>query len=343
MTILHLLHQIGVTRLLASGPVTTLISRQRGVASIFMLHRFGKARNGHDPLVVRRLLGWLRRNRYELLDLEELFRRLGGAGPPVRHAVAFTIDDGYDDQAEVAAPLFSEYGVPVTTFLTTGFLDGAMWLWWDQIEYILQSTRLDRFGFVAEARPLDLDLTTPAGRRSSAARVAAHCKALPEAERLAAISELSRAAMVALPEVPPPEYRPMTWEQVRRCEAAGMRFGPHTVTHPILARVSDAQAKYEIEESWTRLSREVARPVPIFCYPNGTRDDFGPREFATIHGLGLLGAVTAEPGYASVRDLREPDGAFQVPRFGFSEEHNENLRYSSRLEWLWQKVRLRSG
>ena len=35
-------------------------------------------------------------------------------------AVAFTVDDGYFDFAEVAAPIFSHYDCPVTVFLVTG-------------------------------------------------------------------------------------------------------------------------------------------------------------------------------------------------------------------------------
>jgi peptidoglycan/xylan/chitin deacetylase (PgdA/CDA1 family) len=304
-----------------------------------MLHRFVKEANGHDPSVLRRLLGWLRRHHFEVLDLEELFLRLAGNGPPVRRAVAFTIDDGYLCQAEVAAPIFGECGAPVTTFLTTGFLDGALWLWWDQIEFVLQGTRENRVCFTAGARQLDLDLHSPDRRRIATKIVGEHCKALSAAERLATIADLAERVRVPIPETPPPQYRPMTWDQVRHCEARGMRFGPHTVTHPILARTEDGQARHEIEESWRRLNKEAARPVPIFGYPNGTHEDFGPREFAILRDLGFLGAVTAQPGYASSQGFAASDGAFQVPRFAFSRRHDDNLRYATHLEWWWQRMR----
>lgn len=328
-------------RLLTSDPVTALTSRRRGVASIFMLHRFGRDMNGHDPVSVRNFLAWLRRHHFELLDLEELFRRLAGEGAPLRRAVALTIDDGYWCQAEVAAPIFAESGVPVTTFLTTGFLDGTLWLWWDQIEYVLEHTRRERVSLPAGEQRLDLDLRGPDRREAATRLMTGYCKALSEAERLAAIWELAEQARVPLPSSPPAAYRPMTWHQARRCEAAGMRFGPHTVTHPILARTDDAQAQREIRLSWERLRQEVSRPVPVFCYPNGRAEDFGPREIAILRRLGLLGAVTAEPGYATTLGFAEENGAFRVPRFSYSEEHDENIRYASHLELLWQQVRPR--
>jgi peptidoglycan/xylan/chitin deacetylase (PgdA/CDA1 family) len=328
-------------QLLTSAPVMALAPRQQGVATIFMLHRFGPEGHGHDPEVVRQLLAWLRQQHFELLDLEDLFRRLAGEGPPLRRAVALTIDDGYWCQAEVAAPLFAEFDVPVTTFLTTGFLDGQLWLWWDQIEYILQNTWKDRLAFTVGNRQFQLDLLGPDGLRGAIRTVSEYCKALPDAERQAAIVELAAEATVPVPGSPPHTYRPMTWAQARRCEAAGMRFGAHTVTHPILARTNDAQSRDEIEHSWHRLQAELTRPMPVFCYPNGRSGDFGEREFDTLRRVGALGAVTAQAGYATCLAFAEPHGAFRVPRFSFSEQHEQNLRYASHLEWLWQRVRSR--
>jgi peptidoglycan/xylan/chitin deacetylase (PgdA/CDA1 family) len=331
----------GMVRLLAGAPAALAPGRS-GIASIFMLHRFGREAHGHDPLVVRRLLGWLRTHRFDVLDLEDLFRRLGGEGAPIRRAVAFTIDDGYADQAEIAAPVFAEYDAPVTTFLATGFLDGTLWLWWDQIEYLLQGSRRDHLTLTVQGQPVDLHLGGPLERQRATEKVVERCKFLPDAERLATIAALARLVERPVPDTPPSTYRPMTWDQARRCEAAGMRFGPHTVTHPILARTADTQAAREVRESWRRLCQEVSRPQPIFCYPNGRIGDFGPREAATLRSLGLLGAVTAQPGYAAADDFGTPDGRFQVPRFSFSEEHEDNIRYASGLEWLWHKMRGRA-
>lgn len=342
MSLFRVLDRLGVTRALATSPVMALTAPRSGIATIFMLHRVGTTADAHDPLVIRRLLDWLRRQRFELLDLEELFRRLAGDGPLPRRAAAFTIDDGYVCQAEVAGPLFAEYGVPVTTFLTTGFLDGTLWLWWDQIEYVLLETGLERLELSAGGRQLELDLAGPDRRHVAAVGLTEWFKTLPEAERLAGIAQLSKHAGVQIPETPPPQYRPMTWEQARRCEAAGMRFGPHTVTHPILARTEDDQSRREITESWQRLQDEVTSPVPVFCYPNGLRDDFGRRETAVIRELGLRGAVSSEPGYATDVDLSEADERFRVPRFALSQEPARNLRYASGLERFWRTIRRRA-
>src|SRR5262245_38025762 len=115
--------------------------RDRGV--IFMLHRFRDPDlgvDGHDPRVLRRALDYLRRHRYELVSLMDLLKRLKNRSQPPRGAIAFTFDDGYQDQATIGAGIFSEFDCPVTTFVTTGFVDRTMWFWWDRIQYVFRET-----------------------------------------------------------------------------------------------------------------------------------------------------------------------------------------------------------
>src|SRR5262249_57919702 len=119
---------------------------------------------GHDPEALRGALAYRRRQGYELVGLADLFRRLGGEGPPLRRAVAFTIDDGYLDHATVAAPVFAEYDCPVTTFVTTGFLDGALWMWWDRAEYVFLNCRRPELRVTLAEDPLSYHWRTDAQR-----------------------------------------------------------------------------------------------------------------------------------------------------------------------------------
>jgi hypothetical protein len=106
-------------------------------ATIFMLHRFSDPEHGvagHSPAVLRSILSHLRKQHYDLISLDELFQRLI-EGRTINRAIAFTIDDGYFDHARIGAPVFAEFDCPATIFAVTGFLDGKIWLWWDQIRY----------------------------------------------------------------------------------------------------------------------------------------------------------------------------------------------------------------
>ena len=75
----------------------------RGRAAVFMLHRFRdpeRGVEGEDPVLLRRTLAFLRRRRVEFVALPDLFARLRGEGPPLRRAVAFTIDDAPPSQVD---------------------------------------------------------------------------------------------------------------------------------------------------------------------------------------------------------------------------------------------------
>ncbi len=125
----------GVTRALSAATDTQ--------ATIFMLHRFPVPElgvEGHDLAALRRNLAYLRKERYDLISLEEMFRRFR-EGVPLKKAIAFTIDDGYFDNAHIGGPVFAEFDCPVTTFVTTGFLDGKIWFWWDKLTTIFERTR----------------------------------------------------------------------------------------------------------------------------------------------------------------------------------------------------------
>jgi len=296
---------------------------RRDRASVFMLHRFRDPERGvagHDPEALRRALGYLRRHGYELVGLADLFRRLAGEGPPLRRAVAFTIDDGYLDHATVAAPVFAEYDCPVTTFVTTGFLDGALWMWWDRAEYVFLNCRRPELRVTLAEDPLSYRWRTDAERDAARSDFTMRCTHVPNDEKDAAIARLAAAAEVDVPEEPPPPYAPMTWDQLRAAEARGMTFGAHTVTHPVLARTPDEQSRQEILGSWERLRAMASRPVPIFCYPNGQEADYGEREIAVLREAGFAGAVVGRPGYADLASFRTADGPFRVRRFGYAED-----------------------
>jgi len=301
----------------ASGVANLFRPLTRGTAVVFMLHRFAdpdRDVGGYDPASVARMLAYLRRNKYELVGLESLVKRLGGEGPPLRHTVAFTIDDGYVEHATIACPLFAGFDCPVTTFVPTGFLDGALWFWWDQIEYVFTHTARPSLAFDIERGHVCYVLGDTAARRSAQENFTTRCKALPDHRKHEAIRHLADIAEVSLPEQAPARYAPMSWDQLRACERNGMTFGAHTVTHPILARTGDGPARAEIVASWARLQAEAARSVPVFAYPNGQPGDFSDREFRVLGEIGLT-AVTGVAGFATPRRYRSPNGPFLVPRF----------------------------
>jgi peptidoglycan/xylan/chitin deacetylase (PgdA/CDA1 family) len=322
------------------APALSALTRTQ--ATIFMLHRFAVPYlgiSGHDPKALRRNLAYLHKAGYAFLSLEDLLQRLRN-GETLTRAVAFTIDDGYFDQAEIAAPIFIEFNCPVTCFVTTGFLDRQVWFWWDRLMTIFEKTKRRELTARVGQSEIQYRWDSNASRRQAWWDLNLRCQDASEADRIACIDQLSRAADVELPAAPPARFAPMSWDAARRLESRGVRFGPHTVTHPVLCAASAAQAEWEITESWKRLTAEVARPVPLFCYPNGRSQDVGEREISTVRRLGLWGGLMAHPGKLESGDLQRSDAIrYRIPRCGYSDELVQILQCLSGVDRLKSLLR----
>jgi len=330
------LKTLALQMLLLPGAEALFAPFGRGRGVVFMLHRFRSPENpdeGYDPASIRRGLAHLRRARYSVLSIEELLRLAVEEGQVPDRAVAFTIDDGYLDHATVAAPLFAEFDCPVTTFVTTGFLDGKLWFWWDRIAYAFNATRRREVSVQLADRVYDYRWSSDAERAQAQADFTERCKEVLDEEKHAGIARLAEALEIELPDQPPPRYAPMTWGQLRASERIGMTFGPHTVTHPVLSRVSNERSRWELSMSWERLRAESRAAAPVFCYPNGRPGDFSEREIRTLRQLGLRGAVVGWDGVVSARSTRRDANApFGVGRYPYPDDLPHFVQFVSGAE-----------
>ncbi|MDB4914282.1 MAG: hypothetical protein JWM95_1926, partial [Gemmatimonadetes bacterium] len=235
--------------------------------------------------------------------------------------IAFTVDDGYADFGTVGAPAFASYDCPVTVFLATGFIDGESWYWWDKIELVIMNTSRHACRFSVDGEEIGLDLSSSRARTQSVATMVEWVKRVDDTRKDEAIARLAEATDVAIPRDPPARYAPLTWDLCRRLESAGASFGPHTVSHPVLSRVSDQRASVEIATSWDRVRAELRSPVSVFCYPVGTSADITTRDIDLAQRHGLRMALSAIPGFITSEVARQ--SRFALPRFGYPDESDQ--------------------
>ncbi len=312
------------------------------VVVLLTLHRFSDPARGvvgHSPDELRANLAFLRRHKFRLASLGDLIAEADAGELPRTPTIAFTVDDGYADFKDVAAPIFAEFDCPVTVFLVTEPIDRGSWFWWDRVEYAVTTTR--RFGAEVRLgrRTLTWTWSTTAERYAAVASITAALKLVRDDHKEAAIKSLADWVEVSFPERATDRYMPMTWDDVRECGARGVTFAPHTVTHPMLPNVaSPAKAQWEILESWKRLQTECQTTVPVFSYPNGA---FSQREIGVLAASNLRAAVTTRPHYASRRLLTATTGdtRFAVPRFAYVGERAQFSRVVSGVERLFMRMR----
>jgi peptidoglycan/xylan/chitin deacetylase (PgdA/CDA1 family) len=113
-------------------------------------------------------------------------------------------------------------------------------------------------------------------------------KASPVLERL----RMPATAYVITGRVGGPDPSFLTWGELRLLERRGITIGSHTVTHPDLRALSDAQALAELKNSRAALQRGLHHPVQWFAYPAGAED---ARVVALVRRAGYVLAVTTKP------------------------------------------------
>lgn len=247
---------------------------------------------------MRWVKGW-----FNVLPLGEAVERLQSASLPAR-ALAISLDDGYADNATVAAPILRSLGLPATVFVASGFLDGGR-MWNDTVIEAIRrwpDSELDLGALGMGQFPV----ATPAGRRAAIDAVIRKIRYLPQADRQGRAS-----AIQDLLGQPLPTDLMMTSEQVRGLPATGVSIGAHTHTHPILARLQSDRAREEIACSREVLRSLMGEEITLFAYPNGKpEEDYRAEHVSMVRALGFRAAFSTAWG-VSARD----SDLFQLPRF----------------------------
>ena len=286
----------------------------RGHVRAVMYHRFS-AEFRNDPRFVNRD-SLIRQARYfcrhhTIWTPDQHLQAVRGQKKVTGAPIVVTVDDGYADFHQVAFPVFKEYSIPAMLFVSTGFVDGLTWFWWDKLAQVLESAPAGNFRWSLKGEPTSFVLDAPASRHAAWHVVADQCRFLPDQEKNKVIEELSVKLNAPLTQAAPSGRDPVTWDQVRTMHKEGMLFGAHTVNHPILSRVSLESAEHEIVESGQRLKTELDQEIDWFCYPQGGPADYTPevRQIVADHYQGCYLA------YPEVEDFQDP---FTMPRYCLS-------------------------
>jgi peptidoglycan/xylan/chitin deacetylase (PgdA/CDA1 family) len=279
----------------------------RSRLSILLYHRVlerGDPLNDWDP-IASEFDGQMRAlsRFFTPLPLGEGVERLRRGTLPA-HAACVTFDDGYRDNADVALPILRRHGVPATFFIATGYLNGGR-MWNDTVVESIRASTLPEVDLKSFGIGV-VRLSTPELRRKAIREILAALKHLGSEERRTKVAEIE-----ALSGNPLPRDLMMRDDDVRALRTSGMEIGAHTATHPILTRLSSADARREINESRECLAGILNEPVSLFAYPNGKPgQDYTAEHVRMVHDAGFGAAVSTAWGVAS----RDSD-LFQLPRF----------------------------
>jgi peptidoglycan/xylan/chitin deacetylase (PgdA/CDA1 family) len=233
---------------------------------------------------------------------------------------AFTLDDGYRNNAEHALPVFARHGVPFTVFVTSGFADRSHSIWWETLAELLNAVPKLAFDFGQGNEALDL--STPMGKIAAFDRF---CTLLPGPDEAAIISRLDEAARSnGINPLGMTADLTMAEDELKRLAAHPLAtLGAHTVSHRALACLNEAEVQLEMSLSADRIEAMTGRRPTTLAYPYGDNAAAAGREFGLARALGFGVGVTTRPGVLDPASAAEPfglprislNGYYQRPRY----------------------------
>jgi peptidoglycan/xylan/chitin deacetylase (PgdA/CDA1 family) len=274
--------------------------------SLLTYHRISEDLDPHglsiSPECFRRQIDFLTRN-YAIVPLGQAVSQLEAA-TILRDSVVITFDDGYRDNYTAAYSILREYRTPATIFIACDAVERGRFGWADFDAAIMGSELCD-----LDLRAWGLGRYPLASRRNRQRTILElhrRLKLLPEVDR----KNIENLVISSHSDRIFGERSMLSWDEVREMQQSGLvTIGSHTLSHPILTRVSHASAMEELRESKRILEKRTGAPVEFFAYPNGGTADFDREIADMVRACGYRAACSTIAGaIATAVDL------FLLPR-----------------------------
>ena len=114
------------------------------------------------------------------------------------------------------------------------------------------------------------------------------------------------------------------------CES-GMTIGSHTVNHPVMSRLSNINQRYEIEESFSYLQKNIKEFNPkTFCYPYGGFHSFSVETEQILNENSVLFSFNVEQRDIELSDIKNRYQAlprYDCNKFKFGKVRNNISKY----------------
>jgi peptidoglycan/xylan/chitin deacetylase (PgdA/CDA1 family) len=239
--------------------LSSVIARRQGCGRILMYH--GVARQGAGELAAQ--LRYLGRH-FKVVSLGTMLERIMNGSLPLAHEIVLTFDDGLRNNLTVVYPILRELQLHATMFVCPALVESGEWLWNHQMRCRLQTLA------APDLAELRMKLLAPG---ASVDAIVEWMKTLPLEQRRIGEETVRRATEGFLPTAAQREaFDVMDWNDLRSLDRDLITVGSHTLSHPILTKLSGQEIEAEILESRRCLEQRLQRKVEFFCYPNGAYD-----------------------------------------------------------------------
>jgi peptidoglycan/xylan/chitin deacetylase (PgdA/CDA1 family) len=281
-----------------------------------------------DVELFKQIIEYFRLKGFEFLSVAHLADRLLNNNLSNKFVV-ITFDDGYVDNFEIVEPIMRKYKVPWTLYLSTAFPNGVSNMWWYGLAEVLDSRSRADFtalglGHISlktmshsQLELLYLKIRFLVKGRFSSTAFQDILQTFFTANGVNC-EQLSKSMA-------------LNWDQIRSLTKGMCELGGHTVTHPVLSKISRTEIVQEIELGRQEILQETGQVVTSFAYPFGDRESAGRREVDILKQLGFKLAFTTRNGWLFGEHCSTP---YLLPRINVSGSFRTLRHFEARLNGL---------
>lgn len=238
---------------------------------------------------------------FSIVTIDEMVETIE-AGKSAKDQIVLTFDDGLRNNLTVAYPILQRLKIPATFFVCPGLIENRRWLW-------THETRA-RLKFIGSKQKEIFSRWNATS--SNIEQFVEWMKRLPHKKREEVETDLRGCSSGFQPmKEQKNKYDLMTWNEIRSLDSDLITIGSHTVSHPILSKITPEELYFEVAASQNQLEKNLGRIVDYFCYPNGSLNENVIDEVRKVYRA----AVTTEVGFVTPSSK-----LLQLPRIGITEK-----------------------
>lgn len=210
-------------------------------------------------------LNWFKNQGYKFISLDEA-KYLITNNESAKKTIAFTTDDGFEENYSIIAPIFQKHNIKPTLFLISNCIDNNDLMWNNKVlaiknkvtpkkEIEISSQLSEKYNLRKDIKDIVLlSKYWPTELKDEIANYA---------WKIAGIQSLSEYLE---------ENKPyMTNSQIKELLNLGYTIGSHSMSHPDFSKLSEDDAKNEMINSKITLEKTFNVSVTNFAYPYGIR------------------------------------------------------------------------
>lgn len=263
------------------------------------------------------------RSNFDPVTMSDLVAHVREGQPLPPRPALVTFDDGYEDNLVYAGPVARQHGIVPTIFLATDYVGATTPYWFEWVVYLMMRVPVGSLSVDEGPRlPVAAD---PRSRRKGGGILQEALKRMPIDRILRLLGQWTEEFKAY---VNPDEFRLsglLTWEQVAAMDQRGFEFGSHSVSHAVLANLTDADLRDEVTRSKQILETRLGHEVPTIAYPVGKEFAFSGRVEEITREAGYVLGTAYVPGVNYLGELN---------RYALRRQNIERFHSETYFKWM---------